>query len=749
MMFMKKNLLFSTFIVLSICSCATDDTQREALSQKGKIVPYVFNAIISESEQTRVSGTWGSGSIRVEWEPTDRIGVFAGDETQAALFTVKELDGTEAVFEGETLPDAVTYLAFYPYSELLGREGNSLVGKMNFLQRYFSPGYGENQIGIRPDFFPMLAYASAGGQNLAFRQMCAYIRVRIRASADVSGNVYLKSVILQGNDGEVLAGERIQVAVAAADDASLNIRTGDPVLSIDPSEQTYSAVALDLTDSEHPADETNGILLSQSEFTEFYIALPPQQFAKGCRLTFIDTRNRYMGTLTSKPFAASRAQFVTFRGGGEEKVFEYVADNALIWQDTPKLLLHTNRQTEAPSGYDLTNGSDANLANCYVITPSMLEAQPDGLFYFPAKSPVQSGATYWDDLLLNTTDYIAFTVDKTAARTGGNAVVGYIDPVTGLVKWSWHIWIVTDELFAKDQDYERMNGDQRLLFRMMDRNLGANDPTGSGNRARSCLYQWGRKDPFSNSTTVYGPEGNTLDMHSWPSCEGYTIDPVWNAQIGRQSGDYLYNGTVEFTLSHPEIYISYADRKDASSPNQTWLRSDVPGHRNDRLWGTEFEQETVGAKTVLLSKSAFDPCPAGYRVPEIIPLNFTQEDVESYTSEGVWLYIDSQRSKRAWYPYAGSRFSKMDASGKQIGILGYTEGASGLYTLSYAATVWSASLDFVQETSVGTSCNSDDLTITGYNSTGYRPEFIYEGPYARSFALAVRCVREDANGIVQ
>ena len=108
MMFMRKNLLFSTFIVLSICSCATDDTQREALSQKGKIVPYVFNAIISESEQTRVSGTWGSGSIRVEWEPTDRIGVFAGDEAQAALFTVKELDGTEAVFEGETLPDAVT-----------------------------------------------------------------------------------------------------------------------------------------------------------------------------------------------------------------------------------------------------------------------------------------------------------------------------------------------------------------------------------------------------------------------------------------------------------------------------------------------------------------------------------------------------------------------------------------------------------------------------------------------------------------
>ena len=50
---------------------------------------------------------------------------------------------------------------------------------------------------------------------------------------------------------------------------------------------------------------------------------------------------------------------------------------------------------------------------------------------------------------------MVFTVDKTMARTGGNAVIGYLDPATGLVKWSWHIWVVTDELFAKDQDYER------------------------------------------------------------------------------------------------------------------------------------------------------------------------------------------------------------------------------------------------------------------------------------------------------
>lgn len=518
-----RKILYLLPVAAFFVSCVADSIQEELSTSQGQHGVCLFDASISEREGTRVVGEWGTDGILAEWESSDRIGVFAGDETQAAVFTVKELDGTNAVFEGETIADAASYLAFYPYSELLGREGTSLSGKMNFLQRYSSPGYGENRIGIQPDFFPMLAYSPTGAHSLSFRQMCAYIRVRVRASATLAGDTYLKSVILQGNDGEVLAGEGIRVAVAAADDASLNIRTGDPVLSVDASEQTYSAVALDLTDPDQPEGETNGSLLSQSEFTEFYIALPPQNFAKGCKLTFIDTRNRYMGTLTSKPFNAARAQFVTFRAGGGEKVFEYIADNALIWQDTPRLLLHANRQAESPSGYDLTGGSDANLANCYVITPSMLAAHPDGLFCFPAKSPVQSGTVYWDDLLLDTNDYMVFTVDKTMARTGGNAVIGYLDPATGLVKWSWHIWVVTDELFAKDQDYERQEGEQTLIYRMMDRNLGANDPTGSGDKSRSCLYQWGRKDPFSNATTVYGPEGNTLDMHSWPSCEGYTM----------------------------------------------------------------------------------------------------------------------------------------------------------------------------------------------------------------------------------
>ena len=72
---------------------------------------------------------------------------------------------------------------------------------------------------------------------------------------------------------------------------------------------------------------------------------------------------------------------------------------------------------------------------------------------------------------------------------------------------------------------------------------------------------------------------------------------------------------MEFTLSHPATYISYADEKDISNPNQTWLRSDVPGHQNDRLWGTYFEKEAVGAATVLLSKAPSIPVRLGTASP--------------------------------------------------------------------------------------------------------------------------------------
>ena len=140
-----RKILYLLPVAAFFVSCVADSIQEELSTSQGQHGVCLFDASISEREGTRVVGEWGTDGILAEWESSDRIGVFAGDETQAAVFTVKELDGTNAVFEGETIADAASYLAFYPYSELLGREGTSLSGKMNFLQRYSSPGYAPPQ----------------------------------------------------------------------------------------------------------------------------------------------------------------------------------------------------------------------------------------------------------------------------------------------------------------------------------------------------------------------------------------------------------------------------------------------------------------------------------------------------------------------------------------------------------------------------------------------------------------------------
>lgn len=127
-----RKILYLLPVAAFFVSCVADSIQEELSTSQGQYGVCLFDASISEREGTRVVGEWGTDGILAEWESSDRIGVFAGDETQAAVFTVKELDGTNAVFEGETIADAASYLAFYPYSELLGREGTSLSGEDEF-----------------------------------------------------------------------------------------------------------------------------------------------------------------------------------------------------------------------------------------------------------------------------------------------------------------------------------------------------------------------------------------------------------------------------------------------------------------------------------------------------------------------------------------------------------------------------------------------------------------------------------------
>ena len=217
----------------------------------------------------------------------------------------------------------------------------------------------------------------------------------------------------------------------------------------------------------------------------------------------------------------------------------------------------------------------------------------------------------------------------------GNAVIAAKD-ASGNILWSWHIWL-TDQ--PQGQVYYNNAGT------MMDRNLGATSATPGDVGALGLLYQWGRKDPFLGSSSI---SSSTLAKSTitWPSAV-YTSSST---------------GTVDYVTSHPTTFV-----KAPLSPYdwQSW--------RNNSLW-------TTSDKT----KSIYDPCPAGWRVPgggswgvwsKALGSSSSYEGTYDSTNEGINFSGKFGSDQTIWYPASGYR-SDNDGSLDGVGNYGFYWSAS-------------------------------------------------------------------------
>lgn len=165
--------------------------------------------------------------------------------------------------------------------------------------------------------------------------------------------------------------------------------------------------------------------------------------------------------------------------------------------------------------------------------------------------------------------YIRFTA--TAAE--GNAVIAAKD-ASDKILWSWHIWL-TDK--PAEHVYANSAGT------VMDRNLGATSATPGEVGALGLFYQWGRKDPFLGSSAI----------------SGYNVAKSTKTWPGRAESS-AETGTIAYAVTHPTTFISNVDEYS----NRDWYYTGDNTTDNTR-W-TESEN----------AKSVYDPCPAGWRVPD-------------------------------------------------------------------------------------------------------------------------------------
>ena len=319
--------------------------------------------------------------------------------------------------------------------------------------------------------------------------------------------------------------------------------------------------------------------------------------------------------------------------------------------------------------YDLNMSSATDLsssasANCYIVSNA-------GLYKFKtvkgnsseSVGNVASASILWETFGTSTAPEPADLIKALCYKDGciafqtteifkeGNAVIAAKD-ASGNILWSWHIWL-TDQ--PQGQVYYNNAGT------MMDRNLGATSATPGDVGALGLLYQWGRKDPFLGSSYI-----------SSSSVAKSTI--TWPSALSSNSS----RGTIAYATANPTTFIKYYSR------NWDWYYTGSSSTDNTRWTISE------------TSKSIYDPCPAGWRVPDggedgvwSKALGSSSESTNSSlynsTNEGMNFSGKFGSASVIWYPASGYR-NFDDGSLSGVGYGGYWSASPALedaYCLSF------------------------------------------------------------------
>ena len=205
------------------------------------------------------------------------------------------------------------------------------------------------------------------------------------------------------------------------------------------------------------------------------------------------------------------------------------------------------------------------------------------------------------------------TLKVPVTGTKGNAVVA-VCKADGTILWSYHIWV------SEAQDIA-CRFEEAGAYTMLDRNLGATSTTPKDRNAYGVFYQWGRKDPFARNLTATRPGGKPYESAS--------------SDLMKTEAATETTGTIAYATRNPQTRLLAA---------KEWY---VGAGGNDLLWGGATEGEG-SVKTV------YDPCPAGYRVPDarhFAEMKFTSK-AECDANYGMLLAVNGEDTK-SYFPTSG------------------------------------------------------------------------------------------------
>lgn len=360
-----------------------------------------------------------------------------------------------------------------------------------------------------------------------------------------------------------------------------------------------------------PAPEpivATSITLNRSSVTElvnFTVQLKATTVPEGASVVW-STENDKIATVSNEGL-------VTFVGDGTTTVTAKSGDQTA----TCEMVVLDN---------DVTDLSENGTANCYIVNHPgtysfAIKKGNTGEVVEPTKIRVL-WESFGTDVAPQTGDIVTgvfFKKGKVYFKTktmmkDGNALISAQES-DGTILWSWHIWACAGyDPSTTAQSYSNNAGT------MMDRNLGATTSAPGDVKALGLLYQWGRKDPFLGAKSISVNARSASTLTSWPVVKSDAT-----------------TGTIAYAIAHPTTFIGCNEKDD-------WYYSEGSGTDNTR-WKS--------------AKTMYDPCPAGWRVPDGGPSGFWATAAGS--SSGYSIEVDATNkgirlntaSGSSWYPYGG------------------------------------------------------------------------------------------------
>lgn len=532
------------------------------------------------------------GSIPVVWVNGDAIKLYSENNAEGAEYTFEGTDASSAVFKGEPVEGDARY-AVYPASRAKKMTDGKIGVSFADLQQkqLFHSTLKNNSNNLK--YMPMWAKETeAGCGEFVFQNLCGAVAFRFNDYQELRG-MKITNVTLTSKSKAISGWGYVDPA------------TGELTLHGSDESDRYISVNNDKSTGPYDIANTSNKSISDAGKTGFIMALPAGTYPENdLTVTITDNFGRVFEQVVSSELVIRPGEMRTFPTlsftfcYGKSNCIVVKKGETISFDAAPYYTFSKSLSVDSLKPVMMVkveNGEDVEAVETLVPfceEGTTLErvwgirnnyAQPTVTSILPDENFTKEGNT----------------ITIKGGTNVGNALLA-LKASDGTILWSWHIWVVEDGNAPTDQTYTACEGQPTFL----DRNLGATSNEYDNRYSIGLYYQYGRKDPFVIRT----------DAFTVPSSGDFYTAGVEITDVVVRNSD---NSNMSWTIKNPSTRIVHTNTASGNPPKgfNNWLE---PTAEIESNWGSPGKVTSVDECAASKGgyKTIYDPCPAGYRVPD-------------------------------------------------------------------------------------------------------------------------------------